>query len=499
MYKQDIKINGFTIVELIIAGAISISVIGIGFSVLQIALKGNKIDETSMGLGGRLSDTLDFILDEVKVGKRIIDDESDLSSNCIYPSDSEFLFAITLPDQALSKADYETEGSNLTLNQVDCPIVYSLRASNFNEKMPYALLRYGPQYDEKGYYISPSFIDFQETVLLDGISASFENDKMNCPENGNWNETTIKGINLCVDKYKKYLEIQIEAQDFRKGINNKSKSLASIGAFSSIQDETQVSLFSPTLGTDIEDQICTWGGCCLMGQCLNSDKIAYMIDRSFLMNEDYQGHPNGLIINGQWIDIDNPEYITASINGKSLFSFTKDSLIQQINTLAASGGKKITLQMITFNEPAGTSEYLFDEPTKLTLDNRNTVIKWLDERSTDQGNEEQNQQNMIDPWYDLCKILKSNDIEQVVLITASTPNRIEASSQHPCVEEEEGYYYEIIEDYNRISRSKKPVGSLIINSISLYHNFCEANKNYNENNWLGLLSSGAESSCTHIK
>ena len=67
--------NGFSIIELIIAGAISITAISVGFSLLQIALKGNKIDETQMGLNGRINDTLDFILDEEKTSKRIIDDE----------------------------------------------------------------------------------------------------------------------------------------------------------------------------------------------------------------------------------------------------------------------------------------------------------------------------------------------------------------------------------------------------------------------------------------
>ena len=57
--------DGFSIIELIIAGAISVTAIGVGFSLLQIALKGNKIDETQMGLNGRINDTLDFILDEV--------------------------------------------------------------------------------------------------------------------------------------------------------------------------------------------------------------------------------------------------------------------------------------------------------------------------------------------------------------------------------------------------------------------------------------------------
>ena len=72
------KKNGFSIIELIIAGSISITAIGIGYSLLQIALKGNKIDETQMGINGRINDTLDFILDEVKASKRIINDESEI-------------------------------------------------------------------------------------------------------------------------------------------------------------------------------------------------------------------------------------------------------------------------------------------------------------------------------------------------------------------------------------------------------------------------------------
>ena len=167
--------DGFSIIELIIAGTISITAISIGFSLLQIALKGNKIDETQMGLNGRINDTLDFILDEVKASKRIIDNETEIlqfNQNCTFPSDSQFLFCINLPDQALVKSDYDPKGDQFNLNQVECPIVYSLRASSNNEKKPFSLIRYGPQYNESGYYISPSYIQFQETTLLDGITDS---------------------------------------------------------------------------------------------------------------------------------------------------------------------------------------------------------------------------------------------------------------------------------------------------------------------------------------
>ena len=49
MKKSKSDKNGFTIVELIVASSISITAVSIGFFILQIALKGNKIDETQRG------------------------------------------------------------------------------------------------------------------------------------------------------------------------------------------------------------------------------------------------------------------------------------------------------------------------------------------------------------------------------------------------------------------------------------------------------------------
>ena len=62
MTKPKFYSNGFTIVELIVASAISITAISVGFFILEIALKGNKIDEAQRGLNARLNDTLDLSL-----------------------------------------------------------------------------------------------------------------------------------------------------------------------------------------------------------------------------------------------------------------------------------------------------------------------------------------------------------------------------------------------------------------------------------------------------
>ena len=488
--------NGFSIIELIIAGAISITAIGVGFSLLQIALKGNKIDETQMGLNGRINDTLDFILDEVKASKRIIDNEIEISQfnqNCTYPRDSEFLFGINLPDQALVKSDYDPQGDQFSLNQVECPIVYSLRPSKNNEKNPFSLIRYGPQYNESGYYISPSYIQFQETILLDGITESTSYKKISCP-NG-WNDIkTIRGISFCVDQFKKAIEIQIEASDFERGIgNNQIRSIASIGGFASIQDENQLITNSTNIYNSENSPSCLGGQCCWMGICLKSNKITYLIDNSFFMNEDYL-HPNGQIINGKWQKIDDPEFITPRINGNNLFEHTIISLKQHINRLPSENSiseeNKVYMQIISNN---GSSNYLFEDgPQELNTENKIAALSFLNNLTAEV-------EAAINPWDDICRTLESEYIGQLIILSASIPTTISATPIQPCVGLQEGTFEEIVNEYNQLTRSKSATGALVIDSISLYHNFCETSKNVFENDWLGSVSEGAESYCIHIK
>ena len=491
MNKFNFDRNGFTIIELIVASAISITAVSVGFFILEIALKGNKIDEAQRGLNAKLNDTLDFILDEVKVGRRIIDNKLDITSvnsNCKYPQPGEFLFGISLPDQALVKGAYSPLGQQFILNKIECPIVYTLRPSNTNEIMPYSLIRYGPQYNEKGFYISPSYQEFEETVLLDGITSKQKYEKIVCPQDWN-NIKTIKGVTFCIDQFKKSIEIQIETEaSYAATRNSKIKSVLSTGGFSSIQDETQVSLMSSGFKINANSPICIGVSCCWLGVCLKSNKITYMIDSSYLMNQEYDQHPNGLIKDGQWTPINDPQYISPDINGKSLMSTAVSSLKQHIYKLPTSNlvadGKKVFLQIIAFND---SSNLLFNEgPRELTIDNKIAALSFLNNLSAEV--------ETIDPWDEICSALESESVGQIILLSASIPSRIEGNCAGKT-----GNYAEIINDYNRVTRSTSPLGSLIIDSISLFHNFCEPTKNYAENNWLGLISSGEESVCTHIK
>lgn len=496
MNKHIDKKNGFTIIELIIAGAISITTIGIGFSILQIALKGNKIDETQMGINGRINDTLDFILDEVKASKRIIDNESDVTqfnSNCTVPNEGEFLFGISIPNQALAKSDYTPKGDQFNLNQVECPIIYSLRPSLSSEKSPYTLIRYGPQYNELGYYISPSYVQFEETILLDGITSTSQYQKITCP-NGWGGLKTIKGISFCIDEFKKAIEIQIEAGDPQEGINNNQlRSIASIGGFSSIQDESQINTSQINENNFNNSPSCFGGQCCLLGVCLRSNKITYIIDSSYYMNENYL-HYNGEIINGNWQSISNPEVLSPRINGKNLFEYVITTLKQHINQLPSSNSmseeNKMYVQIIANNS---SSNYLFENgPKELTSSNKIIALNYLN-NLTAEG------ETPLNPWADICRVLESEYVGQLIILSAWRPTTVSASFQQSCAGAIEGEFADIVNEYNQFTRSKSATGALLIDSISLYHNYCESKKNIFGNQWLGSLSKGAESFCIHIK
>ena len=134
------KENGFTLIELILASAISLSTIMIGYYVLRNIIEGNKIDEIQFGLNSQVNDALDFIIDEVESGERIIDEESNirsLNNNCSFPSGSTFIFGIKFTNQALAKSDYIKGGNEFNISQIDCPIVYSLKQSTKQENGPY--------------------------------------------------------------------------------------------------------------------------------------------------------------------------------------------------------------------------------------------------------------------------------------------------------------------------------------------------------------------------
>ena len=211
------------------------------------------------------------------------------------------------------------------------------------------------------------------------------------------------------------------------------------------------------------------------------------------MHEEYE-HQNGEIINGNWQSINNPDVLSPTINGKHLFEYVIASLKQHVNQLPSSNSlqddNKMYIQIIANNS---FSNYLFEEgPQELTIENKIRTLNYL-------NNLNALGETPIDPWDDICRILENEYVGQLIILSAWKPNTIYASLQKPCVGFSDGEFAEIVSEYNQFVRSKSAIGALLIDSISLYNNYCESSKNYFGNNWLGSIAKGAESECVHIK
>jgi PPE-repeat protein len=211
------------------------------------------------------------------------------------------------------------------------------------------------------------------------------------------------------------------------------------------------------------------------------------------MNENYL-HYNGSIVNGNWDSILDPEFISPKINGKSLFEYTVSSLKEHINKLPSSDlvspQEKMYVQIIANN---GSSKYLFENgPQELTTENKINALSFL-------NNLRSEVESPINPWGDICEALESENTGQLIILSAWKPNNLIASRSQPCANFNKGNFEEIINEYNQFTRSESSMGALVIDSISIYHNFCESSKNIFNNQWLGTISGGAESFCIHIK
>ncbi len=481
------KKNGFTLVELILSTSISLSIILVGFYVLKNIIEGNKIDEIQFGLNAEVNDALDFIIDEVESGENIIDEKNDITSlnnACSYPSETIFIFGISLPDQALVKNEYKRKGDQFNLNQVDCPIVYSLKKIDTTKNQSYSLIRYGPQFNEKGFYVSPSFTNYKTSIILENISVETDYKKIKC--SNTWNSLkTINGISFCTDKFNKSIELQIQVKSKNNNLSKEpNSSLMSSAGFSRVQNESQLSLI-PLQRFNGDVPNCIGGSCCFMGVCLKTRKIIFMIDISESMNKNFE-HKNGEIKNGKW-EQSEPEFIKPNINGKSLINYAISSLKDHLNRLPIKEGNEVYFQIIAYND--SLKKYPKLAPKKLSNITKLGAFEFLDNLEA---------KGSSNPWEGICSTLQDEKTEQIILISSGVPSIVNGLCAGKNASSYDDYAG-IIEEYNRDNRSLNNQGSLIIDSISYFHNFCESNKNYLNNNWMGKISRGEESECVHIK
>ena len=491
------KDSGFTLAEFIVASAISSAVIIGGYAVVQVLMQTTEIEERNLTAKGNVEDALDFIMDEVNRGKKIIDNESDIKKEnpiCTIPP-GKFLFGVKLPGQALSNKDYkdkdiDTKTGKLKLSKVECPIVYYLKNSTSQEKKGLTLFRYGPQLTKKGFYESPSSKNYKNSPLLEGIlQSSKNNENLLCPPN--WKTVKkIEGFQYCLDNNNKAIEIMIVAEDALDD-RQKANVVSSFGGFTRIQDEGLINMNPGDVKKGVIPP-CFGGPCNWMGVGIKSNKVTFMIDKSGSMSSYFRHWDCSKNSYGRF----SCRVVTPRIQGQGLFDAARSNLRQQVvklptrsevdklNKQYGSNYEYIRLQIIAFN--SYNYPVFSGGPQILTQSTKAQALRWIDQLRPGGG---------TNPWSGLCSSLQDDkNVGQVILLSDGIPNRYSGSCAGKY-----GNYANVINDYNRNERSKKDSGELIIDSISFFHNFCDKNENPWNRDWLGQISSGKQSKCTNVK
>ena len=104
----------------------------VGYYLSNIVSQTNKNDKTQIQLFSQIDSATDFIVDEIKSGKRIFIDKNNIDSNCFSPN-GEFIFGISLPAQATENSAYSSKaGIGDSWNLMECPVIYYLRKGQRN-------------------------------------------------------------------------------------------------------------------------------------------------------------------------------------------------------------------------------------------------------------------------------------------------------------------------------------------------------------------------------
>ena len=213
--------QGFTLVELIVAATVSTLVAGSALYVLNDYHNSSMRSSNRRNLVASTDNTLRIITNEVKQSLELYPSKSSMSASSsggffgtgnaclnIIPN-SEFLFALRLPNQVMSKGDYykDLKKNDYKTRRIknfiasDCNYIFygiQKNPSSINSKVgPYSLYRIGYDQTEEGYYNSSSV---SKSILNNSISDSL-NSPNGKPKRCDSNFYLVQkfGVQVCID------------------------------------------------------------------------------------------------------------------------------------------------------------------------------------------------------------------------------------------------------------------------------------------------------------
>ena len=462
--------EGFTLAELIVSSTISLTILLAGYYFTNIITQLNKNDSSQIKLFSKLDSAVDFILDEINSGKEILINRSQINSNCIN-SNNEFLFGLELPNQIKNNANLEFDGDDY-LNtdnfiNMDCPIVYSLvEDTKNNANKTYKLIRKGPAIDVNGFYKSGSYKD---SLITDKVSQNINEISLICLSE-EWEKIQIKGIELCVDKFRNAAEISITAVQNPSNTNARFITKTS-GALNRIEEKFIVGRTS----NSYQENILSSSNVCLREPCnfgpipltggINEKSIVFLLDLSGSMSR---------------ISRDS------RIQGVSRLQKAKIDLINAISNLK----KDVKFQIISFGN---RDQLMFKKgPQNASFSNKFYAYRWILTRVASQP------QTL--PSNSIMNSIFDKDIGQIIIISDG-----QISSKESCpYKSSEFTIDECATQYNLIERSNQDIGnnilednSVTIDSVSIGGNYC--NTFSKEDNWMGKISKQNGGRCSVLR
>ena len=451
---------GFTIVELLVAATISTVIAGSALYVLNDYHNSSIRSANRRNLISSTDNTLRIITNEIKQASKIHHSKASigLSSGGLFGGsgnicsrlirDSEFLFALELPDQVMSKGDYykDLKKSDYKSKRIknfissDCNyIFYGIQKNPANiskTKGPFALYRIGYDQNVEGYYNSQSV---SKSILNDSIS-----DTILSP-NGtpkicdlNYYRTVKSGVQVCIDK--------ISQRTLHLSIVSKNPNYGS--SFFHTRSGS-----ASTLSKGGSPFICNGPNCIDPPLC---DNAIFLLDISGSMNASKRFRQPPI----------------------SRIAAARDELIEVAKS-CPDGSK---MNIYTFN--GGTRGSSF-KPQLVVLNDsiRRQLKTWLEHPNQRPG-------GGTNPWRMMERAFNNPKVTRVHVISDGV------TSKAGCFNTRCGDAAMIFKSNND---SRDP-DSLIVNSYSLDDDFCTGNNRWNSDSWIDARWMGRiADSCKVVK
>ena len=444
--------QGFTLVELLVAATISTVVAGSALYVLNDYHKSSLRSSNRKNLVTSSDNTLRIITNEVKQSLQLYQSKASMGSSnggffgagnsClqIIPN-SEFLFALKLPNQVMAKGDYYKDlnkndyKSRRIKNFIasDCNYVFygieKNRSSNNPTVGPYSLYRIGYDQTAEGYYNSNSV---SKSILNTSISDSLSSPNGNPKKCDSAYHSIEKfGVQACIDKLsQRTLHLSLVSKNSNHG---------------SLFFHTRTSSASSSLsqgGTVFEDPPCPPKGCIC-------DHSIFLLDISGSMsaNMRYRNPP------------------------KTRIELARTELINVVGSCA--DGSRINV--LTFNGGSRGSSF---KPNLVKLNSaiRADLKNWLNQPAQRPG-------GGTYPWLQMETAFREVKVKQVHVISDGVTYK-------------RGCFQGTCGDAALIFKAKnasRDPQSLVVNSYSLDEDFCTGNNPWNryssiDPRWMGRIA-----------